>query len=196
MPELNITLDAKALARLRRLVAVSRLTAAKALTYTAERAVPAWKGGQAVFHKRNSWIDRGVRMRAATPTDLTARVGSLDRFLARHIVGINEPKEGRLFVPIYRQIAEAFTHRQVRRALDRMDGTKRKTFILHNGGKTFLARRTGKERSPLTILGKFQDGAKVKARLDAEGIVDGVVKREFGTIYERLLLRALEKGKL
>lgn len=196
MTELNITLDAKALARLRRLVGVSRLMAAKALSFTAERAVPAWKAGQAVFHKRNSWLDRGVRMRAATPGNLTAQVGTLDKFMGRHIVGIGEPKEGRLFVPIYKRIGEALTHRQERRALARMEGTRRKPFILRTGGETFLARRTGKGRTPLTILGKIQDGAKVKARLDAEGIVDAVVQREFTPIYERLLRRWSETGQV
>lgn len=196
MSELNITLDAKALARLRRLAKVSRLMAAKALTFTAERAVPAWKAGQAVFHKRNTWIDRGVRMRAATPSNLTAQVGTLDKFMGRHVTGLNEPKKGRLFIPIYRSIGEALTHRQERRKLARMEGTKRKPFKWKGkDGETFLARRTGKGRA-FTILGKFQDGAKVKARLDAEGIVDGVVQREFTTIYERLLIRALEKGEL
>ncbi|MGN6849605.1 MAG: hypothetical protein ACTHJK_09065, partial [Sphingomicrobium sp.] len=72
MPEITITLDPKDIARFRRLRSVSGLMAAKSLTFTAERAVPAWKAGNAVFHRRNSWIDRGVRMRAATPGHLEA----------------------------------------------------------------------------------------------------------------------------
>lgn len=196
MPELTITLDAKSLARFRRLRQVSPLMAAKSLTFTAERAVPAWVAGQAIFHHRNTWIDRGVRMRAATPGNLVSVVGHLDRFMGRHVVGINEPKEGHLFIPIYRQIGEALTHTQERRALARMEETKRKPFILRRDGETFLARRVGKERTPLKILGKIQDGAKIKPRLDAVAIVETVVRREFPTIYSRLLVRWAETGKV
>lgn len=192
MPELMVSLDAKSLAKLRLLANASRITAAKALTFTAERAKPAWIAGQAIFHKRNSWIDRGVRMRAATPSNLNAQVGTVDRYMGRHIVGIHEPKEGRLFIPIYAKIADALTHRQERRALSRMEGTQRKPFILRTSAGTFLARRMGKGHSPLQLLGKFQDGAKVEPRLDALAIVDGVVQREFPTIYERLLLKWAE----
>jgi hypothetical protein len=194
--EFTITLDAKNLARLRRLRSVSGLMAAKSLTFTAEKAVPAWRAGNAVFHHRSTWIDRGVRMRAATPENLQAEVGTLDKFMSRHIVGLNDPKEGRLFVPVYRQIGEALTHTQERRALARMEGTKRKPFILRRGGATFLARRLGKERSPLTILGKIQDGAKIKPRLDALTIVDAVVQENFPKIYGRLITRWAETGKV
>jgi hypothetical protein len=188
--ELTVALDAKSLAKLRLLAGASRMTAAKALTFTAERAVPAWVAGQSIFHHRNSWIDRGVRMRAATPGNLNAQVGTLDRYMGRHIKGIDEPKEGRLFIPIYQAIGEAPTHTRERRALARMQDTKRKPFILRSGGKTFLARRTGRGRTPLQLLGVIQDGAKHgKPELDALTIVDAVAQREFPPIYERLLLK-------
>lgn len=194
--ELTITLDAKDITRFRRLVGASRLVAAKALTFTAEKAVPAWKAGQSIFHKRNTWIDRGVRKRAATPGNLNAQVGTLDKFMGRHVIGIGEPKEGRLFIPIYRKIGEARTHRQERRKLERMEGTKRKPFKWQSkDGETFLARRKGKKRSPLVILGKFQTGANVEARFDPLTIVDGVVRREFPRIYERLILKWAETGR-
>lgn len=169
--------------------------AAKALTFTAEKAVPAWKAGQAIFHKRNSWIDRGVRKRAATPSNLNAQVGTLDRFMGRHVRGINDPKRGRLFVPIYARIGEARKHNQERRRLDRMATTKRKPFLLRSGGDTFVARRKGKSRAPLEILGKLQTGAKVEARFDPLRIVDGVVRREFPRVYERLILKWADTGR-
>lgn len=193
--EFTITLDAKNLARLRRLRGASALMAAKSLTYTAERAIPAWRAGQAVFHQRNTWLARGVRLRAATPGNLNAQVGTLDKFMGRHITGLHDPKEGRLFIPIYRSIGEALTHTKERRALARMEGTQRKPFILHSGGHTFLARRKGKGRTPLVILGKIQDGAKIEPRMDALGIVAAVVNTEFPTIYERLLIKWAETGK-
>lgn len=191
---LSITLDAKNLARLRRLTWASRLMAAKALTFTAERAVPAWRAGQSVFHKRNTWIDRGVRMRAATPGNLNAQVGSLDKFMSRHVIGIGTPKEGDLFIPIYRTIGEALKHNQERRVLARMQDTTRKPFILRTHGETLLVRRKGKARTPLVILGKIQQGAHINPELDALGIVDRVVNVEFVPIYERLLLKWADTG--
>lgn len=195
MIEATVTLDRANLARFRRLVAISRVMAAKALTFTAEKAVPAWRAGNSVFHKRNSWIDRGVRLRAARPGELEAQVGTLDRFMGRHVIGLGEDKRGRLFVPLYRRIGEARTHRRERSDIRRMEGTKRKPFKIQIHGDTFLARRLGKARSPLIILGKVQAGAKVTPRLDALGIVDRVVQGEFPRVYERLLLKWSETGK-
>lgn len=169
--------------------------AAKALTFTAEKTVPAWKAGQSIFHKRNSWIDRGVRKRAATAGNLTAQVGTLDRYMGRHIRGIDDPKGGRLFIPIYRRISEARKHTQERRKLARMEGTKRKPFLLREGGEVFVARRKGKKRTPLVILGKLQQGADVTPRMDALGIVSGVVRREFPRVYERLILKWADTGR-
>lgn len=194
MPELILDLDRRDLSRLRRLAGASRLMAAKALTFTAEKAVPAWKAGQAIFHKRNSWLDRGVRKRAATPGNLNAQVGTLDRFMGRHVVGVDEPKGGRLFVPIYRSIGEAKKHNVARRRMERMGKAKRKPFILRSGGDVFVVRRKRKARAPLEVLGKLQTGANVEARFDPMRIVDGVVRREFPRVYERLILKWADTG--
>jgi hypothetical protein len=190
---LSIALDARNLAKFRRLMAANQKVAAQSLTFTAERAKPAWIVGQSVFHKRNTWIDRGVRMRAATPGNLNAQVGTLDKFMGRHIVGADEDKEGNLFIPFYQRIGEALTHTKERRALARMQETKRKPFwITGRDGGRYLVRRAGKRSFPLIVLGKLQAGAKIPDRLDAVAIVDGVVQREFPTVYERLLLKWAE----
>lgn len=186
--ELNVSLDPRNLAKFRRLMRANRLVAAQSLTFTAEKAKPAWKVGNQLFHRRNRWLDAGVRMRAATPSNLVAQVGTLDRFFGRHVIGIDAPKEGKLFVPLYDDISKVGTHQRIRAMLRRMDGTQRKPFLLKRGGQTFLARRLGKARGPLTLLGKMQQGAKIAPRFDAVGIVDGVVQRDFSTTYERLLL--------
>lgn len=195
MPALTVTLDEKGLAQLRRLTWASGTLAAKALTFTAERAVPAWRAGQAVFHQRNTWIARGVRMRPATPGNLNAQVGSLDKFMGRHVKGIDEAKGGDLFIPIYRSIGEALTHTKERSMLRRMGSTKRKPFWLKRDGETLLVRREGKARLPLVVLGKLQTGATIKPELDALAIVDAVVRAEFPTIYERLIIKWSETGK-
>lgn len=193
--QFHLRLDARNLARFRRLVGISRTLAAKALTFTAEKAVPAWKAGHSVFHRRSTWIDRGVRKRAATASNLEAQVGTLDKYMGRHVVGLDEDKRGRLFIPMYRRIGEARKHNRERTALRRMDSTKRKPFKIRSGGETYLARRKGKASTPLVILGKIQSGAEVRPTLDARRIVDGVVQREFPRVYERLLLRWAETGK-
>lgn len=196
MIALDIKLDARSLKRLGLLASVSRLTAAQSLTFTAERAVLAWRAGNRLaFHMRRNWIDKGVRLKAATPGRLVAQVGSIDRYMGRHVEGADEEKRGSLFIPVYDRIADVRTHTQMRRTLQSADDSSRKTFhITTAGGKVLIVRRKGKARNPLQILGVLQDGAHVRPRLPAVGIVEGVVAVEFGPIYERLLLKWAERG--
>jgi hypothetical protein len=46
------------------------------------------------------------------------------------------------------------------------------------------------------VLGVLRRSVDIKPRLDAEGIVEGVVQREFTTIYERLIIKFAETGKV
>ena len=203
---LDVTLDKGSLAKLRLLANASRLEAAKALTFTAERAVPAWRAGHGIFHRRNGWIDKGVRMRAATPGDLNAKVGTVDSYMQRHVEGLGETKRGKapltlsrvsgrlkanggIFTPVYGNVSEVPKHTKVRSRLRGFKRTKRAPFIIElNGGDALIARRAGKARLPLQILGRLQDTTRTEPTLDALGIVSGVVSREFGPIYSRLLL--------
>lgn len=191
MTELNITLDRKDIARFRRLMKASPKIAAQALTFTAEKAVPAWRAGHAVFNRRNSWIDRGVRVKMATASNLTAQVGTLDKFMGRHVKGLDEPKvakRGRLFVPA-QPAQEQPTHTVLRRLMARMAKTKRKPFRVRD----LILRRTGKGPD-FKVLGVLRRKVDIEPRLDAEAIAEGVVHREFTTIYERLLLRWAERN--
>lgn len=191
--ELTVALDAQGLRRLRTLEKASRPMAAKALTFTAERAVPAWVAGHSVFYKRRSWIDRGVRKTAATASNLNARVGSVDLYMGRHVKGVGqrkEPASSRLLVPDYARISEVKTHTQERRKIARAEGTKRKPFVMEaRSGHLMLVRRKTKARAPLVIMGHLMRDVDIRPQLDALGIVEGVVHREFGPIYERLLLQ-------
>lgn len=198
MTALNLTLDRRDLARLNRLSTVSRVMAAKALTFTAEKAVPDWRAGHRVFHKRRTWIDRGVRMRPARGSDLNAQVGTIDRYMGRHVVGVGEEKRGDLFIPTYPggEISRVGTHTRIRASMRAAKRTRRKPFVLRaKSGAVLIVRRKGKARLPLIVLGKLQSGADVPERLDALGIVSGTVRREFGPIYERLLIRWAETGR-
>jgi hypothetical protein len=196
MTEIVLTLDGRDLRRLNRLASVSRVMAAKSLTFTAEKAVPYWRAGHKVFHKRRTWIDKGVRMRPASSGNLNAQVGSVDRYMGRHVVGIGEEKRGKLFVPTYPggAISRVGTHTQVRRTLRSAARSKRKPFVIETFGGALVVRRKGKSRLPLIVMGKLQTGADVPERLDALEIVAGTVRREFGPIYGRLLVRWAETG--
>ena len=197
---LDLALQKGDVERIGRLAGVSRTMAAKALTFTAQKAVPAWIVGNSVFHKRRTWIDRGVRSRPATASDLTAVVGTLDRYMGRHVKGIDEEKAAdtgkSLFVPIYNSAGDVGTHTQVRRQLARFDQTQRKTFVLKAAsGKVFIARRTTTARAPLQIVAVLEQEVDIKPALDALGIVSAVVNVQFGPVYERLLLRWNDTGK-
>lgn len=191
--ELVATLDRRNLGKLAMLEKASKLEAAKALTFTAEKAKPAWQAGQSrVFHERNSWVKGGVRIRAATPGSMAAKVGSIDSFLQRHVIGLGEEKRssgGRLFIPTYDAISHVGTHRQTRRKLAGYERTKRKPFLIQaKSGHTMLVRRKGKARTPLVVLASLEQSAMIEPTLDALTIVANTANREFGPIYERLLL--------
>lgn len=193
---LTITLDAKDIARLRRLRGVSGVMAAKSLTFTAEKARDAWRVGEAAkFHLRRKWLLSGTQVRYATPNNLNSQVGSLDRYFGRHVVGLDEEKKagkGRLFVPV-QPIEKQGTHTQIRARLRRMMGTKTKPFMR----KGMLFRRLGKGHdAPLQVLGVMRKSVDIKPRFDAVGITDRVVKMEFSTVYQRLLLKWAETGKV
>jgi hypothetical protein len=200
MVGLTVSLDWGNASRLKLLSSISRTTAAKALTFTAERAVPAWRAAnRRVFHMRREWINKGVRMRPASAGNLNAQVGTIDQYMQRHVVGLGETKvtgARALFVPIYNTMADQGTHTQTRRSLARMQDTHRKPFILHTeSGKVLLVRRTGKGRTPLQVLGVLQESVHIEPKLDALETVARVVNREFGPVYERLLLKMLERGE-
>lgn len=180
---LDIVLDRRSLAKFRTLLKTNQTMAAKLLTFTAEKAKPEWIVGHHVYHKRNGWLDKDIRLRAATVGNLNAQVGTLDKFFGRHVKGIDEPKGGRLFVPAYNNIADAPTHTKVRAMLRRAEGTKREPFRIGD----MLVRRESKARTPLIALGRIRKGAKIEPHFDALGIINGVVQREFATVYSRLL---------
>lgn len=186
--ELTVILDARNLARFRRLRIANQTIAAQSLTFTAERAQLAWRAGQSVFHRRNSWIDKGVRIKHATPSNLNARVGTIDTYMGRHVKGVDDPKVSGgkgLFVPI-QPIDDQPTHTRIRSKLRAMMRTKTKPFWRHGE----LLRRTGPGHgAPLKVLAVMRHSVHIEPRLDALDIVDREVQRAFPTVYERLLLK-------
>lgn len=192
--ELDLKLDRKNIARFRTLLKANRLMAAKALTFTAEKAVPAWRAGQSIFFKRNGWLDKGIRKKAATPGTLTAQVYHKDEYLGRHVPqigGNKQGEDGRLFIPKYDSIDQAPTHTRMRARLRQIDRTKRKTFTIDD----LVVRRATKKRAPLIVLGKLTKTATVRPRFDVLGIVDRTVRAEFPRLYERLLVKWSQTGQ-
>lgn len=193
MPEFVASLDRRDLAKFRMLASASRTMAAKSLTFTAERAQEDWVKGHSIFKRRNNWIDKGVRKRAATASNLTATVGTIDRYMGRHVTGVDDPKRparSRLFVPAYQGIGNVGTHTRIRTAIRRAAASKTKPFVARFGsGKVALVRRAGKGRTPLKVLGTLEHAVDINARLDVRTIVARAVEREFSSIYERLLIK-------
>lgn len=191
-PELNISLDRANLAKFRTLLTANRKIAAQSLTFTAERARDAWRGeNHRVFHMRRTWIDKGVQVRAATLSNLVARVGSVDKYMGRHVIGVDEAKEAGgkgLFVPI-KPASEQGTHTQLRAALKRMASTKTAPFWRHG---VLLRRLSRGHDAALTVIAVLRRSVRIKPRLDAEGVAYGAVQRAFPSVYERLLLKWAE----
>lgn len=194
MPDLDINLDLANFARFRTLLSANRKIAAQSLTFTAERARDAWRiENHRLFHMRRPWIDKGVQVRAATPGNLVARVGSVDKYMGRHVIGVDEEKvtEGKgLFVPV-EPASEQGTHTQIRAQLKRMADTKRAPFWRRG----MLLRRLGKGHdAALTVLAVLRRSVNIKPRLDAEGVVYAAVQTAYPTVYERLLLKWAESA--
>ena len=178
--------------RFRTLLAANKRIAAQSLTFTAERARDAWRAeNHHVFHMRRDWIDKGVQVRFATAANLVARVGTVDRFMGRHVIGVDEPKEGQggnLFVPI-KPAEQQGTHTDFRRQLRSMARTQRGPFW-RNG---VLLRRLGRGHdAALTVLAVLRRSVAIKPRLDALGVVDRSVQAAYPSVYERLLLKWAE----
>jgi hypothetical protein len=188
--ELVIGLDRANLTKFRRLLVASPKIAAQSLTFSAERARDAWREeNHRDFHMRRDWIDKGVRVQAATAGRLEARVGTIDKFMGRHVVGVDEDKRAAsdkgLFVPV-KPIDEQGTHTQIRRQLRGYARTKTAPFWR----KGVLLRRLGRGHdAALTVLGVMRQRINIHPRLDAARVVDVAFQRAFPSVYERLLLK-------
>jgi hypothetical protein len=192
IPELQISLDRQNLAKFRRLLVANPRIAAQSLTFTAEKARDAWRvENHRDFHMRRDWIDKGVRVQFATPSNLMARVGTIDKYMGRHIVGAGEEKKASgsgLFVPI-KPIEQQGTHTQIRAQIRAMGRTKSAPFWRHG----MLLRRLGRGHdAPLTVVGVMRQSVHIKPRMDAVAVVDVAVQAAFPSVYERLLLKWAE----
>ncbi len=191
--ELNVTLDRRSLAKFRTLLKANRMMAAKSLTFVAYKARDEWRASfPTMFHLRRKWLITGARVEVATPNRLQSAVYHKDKYLDRHVKGLDTPKKaegGRLFVPV-QPIEQQGTHTQIRAMLRRADRTKRKTFRVRD----MILRRMSKDRDSIKVLGVLRKSVSIKPRFDAVAMTERTVKREFPTVYEKLLRQWSEKG--
>jgi hypothetical protein len=206
--KLTIQLDTKGLGRLDKLTGTTRTAASTALTWTAKDAQKALKSDtESVFHLRNRWVPGGIRIKPANRGSMEAQVGSIDKYMERHVMGAHHPPKkagnalvyrggsgkrasGGLLVPVYGSIGDAKTHTKARNRLKRMEGTKRKPFVIKaKSGKVLLVRRATKKRLSLVVLAALENQVHITPEWNFKGEVQGVVNARFGENF----LRAMAK---
>ncbi|WP_047308804.1 hypothetical protein [Rhodopseudomonas palustris] len=183
---------------------------AKALTFTAKDSQMALRAeAPSVFVLRRQWIVGGIRIRPANGGKLLATVGSIDKYMERHVVGAGKEKypdqqlsvrstrdgrgrlaSGGILIKPYGSIGSAPVHTVVRRQLKRIDGQKRKTFQIVTGKGVAIVRRRGRKRYPLQTLAVLQSSATIHENWDFFGTVRGVVYARFEHHYWRALMNA------
>lgn len=207
--QLQVRLDTKELAKLRELTGKSRVAGAKALTFTAKDAQLRLKMEvPGIFHMRNDWVPKGIRIRPATSGRMVAVVGSLDKYMERHVVGkgkrpghalsIRSKRDSRgrlasggILIQPYGSIGQVPKHQVVRRKLSRMDTNKRKTFqIVGKGGaKVLIVRRTSKKRYPLQTVAILDADAPQNVMWDFAGTVRATVQARFAGHFYRAIAK-------
>lgn len=208
--ELSFRVDVSDLHGLSALKGKARTAAAKALTFTAKDSQLTLKAQlPGVFHLRNSWVSQGIRVKPATSGTMAARIGSIDKYMDRHVIGAGRPKppergltirntrdsrgrlaSGGLMIMPYGGIGEYPTHTVVRRKVGRMGGQKRKPFqiVSKSGSQVLIVRRKGKARYPLQTLSILRgDAVDIKEQFDMFGTVSGVVSARFAGHFERAI---------
>lgn len=210
--QITLTLTKGMLERLDQLRDRSINTAtAKALTFTAKDAQLALRTQiPNIFVLRRPWVISGIRIRPANGGHLMATVGSIDKYMERHVIGAGKEKypdnalsirakrdgngrlaTGGILIKPYGSIGSAPVHTVVRRQLNRIDGQKRKPFhIVTKSGKVLIVRRRTKKRLPLQTLAVLQESAKINEHWDFLGTVSGVVHARFPHHFYRAVVNA------
>lgn len=211
MIQIDVHLDLEGLQLLAELGAKAPTATAKALTFTAQDSqtlLKAQAGG--IFHLRSNWVPGGIRIKPATGGNLNAEVGSIDKYMERHVVGAGLPKpaeqplsihgrngtrtpriaSGGLLVKTYGSTAQVPKHQTVLSRLRRMGGNKRKPFQIATGGRVLIVSRAGKGSLPLKVHAMLIPSATVPEKWDMLGSVSGMVQARFGHHFEGALLKA------
>lgn len=203
MISLRIEIDGDALTKLAAFPKRAQFAVVKSLTMTAKDAQLALRGEvPGVFHLRNSWVPQGIRIDPATSGTMSAKVGSVDRYMGRHVFGeskragrslsIRSKRDGAgrlatggLLIAPYAGIGSAPKHQVVRRKLGRIGSQKKKTFQIMGRGKAkvLIVRRTSKKRNPLQVVAILSEIVAEKPIWHMDKTVSGVVSARFGVHF-------------
>jgi hypothetical protein len=187
---------------------------AKALTFTAQDARDALKvEAPGLFVLRRNWIIGGIRYKPASGGRLNAVVGSIDKYMERHVIGANSHGKdaekkivrtrrgknsklatGGILIKPYGSIGSAKVHTVNRRALKRQKGQKRKPFQIEaSNGKVLIVRRRSTKRLPLQVLAVLKDHVDITPTWNFFGTVKGVVTARFPGHFMRAAAKASKR---
>ena len=144
------------------------------------------------FTIRNNFLEKGIRIKAATKKSLQGRVFTIDEILLRQITGAVKRPRGHA-IPLPRGAksnAKGIIRRGNRPAALR---AKRRHFVVETtGGDRVLLRRKTKKRYPIELLWRLHDRAvRIDARFDFDGIAGRSFARNFDRNFGKALARAI-----
>lgn len=145
-----------------------------------------------IFTLRRNWVVKGIQIRAATKRDLTARVGSVDAFMAIHATGgTKHGKSASVPGPGVRPTFPTLVRRsKFPSRLAAKGGRRRPFFTTLKSGRKVLARRKGKRGLPIEVLWSFPSKVQVNATFAFDDLVEGHVR----TNWPKNMTRALDEA--
>lgn len=148
------------------------------------------------FTLRNTWVDRGIRIKPATKALPIAEVGSLEPFMERQETGgIRTPRSHRRIA-----VPTANVRRGGRGMIaksQRPAGLRGKpgVFLMKSKGGAGIVRRHGKARLPLQFLYWLKAGVTIKPRFGFKGTTGNTVSRRFGPNFLDAIAEAMRTAK-
>lgn len=150
------------------------------------------------FTLRRTWVQKGIRVQAATKANLTAVVGSIDPFMERQEIGdykVPMQARGKYIAVPTKNVKPAKTSLVAKADLPSSLGAK--GFRIKTAdGRLFLARRFLKgARKGIQVLYSLKAKAFVPKRLGLVEIGERVIAKQFRKIFTDNLLAAQRTAK-
>lgn len=150
------------------------------------------------FILRNSWVQKGIRITAATKRDLTATVYTKDDFMGRHETGGTKTARSHPEFAIPADVRESVKDiipksRQPGRIL--MSNSDRVFEGRLKGGQRAIFERRTDKAYPLRVLYLFRKTAPITPRLGMEESTQIIVSHEFRQIWERSFREAMATAR-
>jgi len=150
------------------------------------------------FTLRNSWVEKGIRIKPANKALPVAEVGSLEPFMERQETGgVRTPRSRRRIA-----VPTAGVKRSGRGMIpkgQRPAGLRGKpgVFLMRSksGGGVGIVRRQGRERLPLQFLYWLKAGVTIKPRFGFKETTGTTVSRRFGPNFVEALGEAMRTAR-